>query len=628
MRNRIFNPISYLLCLVFLFSACAQPTGLPTATPPQATPSMPVIQITHLLVSLTPTGPVPTQTLTPTPLPPSPTPLPPTATPVPTLPPLPQVTTLNKCPGLRTSILMPGRQGRVSDASPAANRIRLQPALLGEIVGEIAAGAYFDVLAGPQCADDMAWFEVRSEAGLQGWMAEGNQAGYWVMPILSDPEIVTGPQFILPAFTLTLPAEVGEEIQVINLPFDPETRTSPVTIARLVGYTLQGRQPSIYVYPLEDYLYYWPEGRGPLEQLRSAINRLVNTSRLQVSLANVVVSLSMEDVYWPQAGIFNGGIGVRAIAMLAPANSAISPQPYYAFWGFSPDMRYLVFAAFDTQLATDQPSQATLDDFQPPFSLLDQVFGFETVSSTPRTTIGDVSPNLVLLTADQVHTAFEIESAIQQATERGTHPGVVVLDGKKGIFKFDPQYGDDFSVNIAASNLTLRGVNNAVLRTDGISLDGDRMDNVTIEYLRLECPADCISSGGTSHRNIIFRYNQLVAGHFAIGISTPGNWWIQGNDIEAGDTAIMLHNARESRVFNNFIRANWAGIWLGRSTGANMIIDNTIQDVQQAGIILEAGTRDNQIQGNIVQCAPGYTCIGIEASDTTWSDNDISGNMP
>lgn len=624
----------FLICLLVFLAGCSQSTSSPDLTSqPAETTSQPValtateVPPTQLATPIEPPTQIPTTSLAPTTTS-QPTLSPPTAIPVPYLPDLPSVTALNSCPGTQISILMPGRGARVSDAKPASNRVRSQPSMLAEIVGEMTPGTSFNVLSGLTCADEIAWFEVRAEDGLQGWMAEGDASEYWVMPILSESQTQAGPQIELPPFSLNLPAELGIDVQVLSLPFDPQTRTPPVTIASLVDYPLEDRQATIYIYAIEDYLYYRPEGRGPLEQLRYATNRLLDTSRATVSLANPVISLSLGDTYWPQAGPFSGGLGIRAVAMLAPAGSSQPAQPYYAFWGFSQDMRYLIFAALELQLTVEQLLQATIADFQPSISLLDTLFNLQITAPAPGRNVAEVTPNTVTLTADQVYTAFEIESAIQQATKRGTQPGVVVLDGRAGVFEFNPQRGDDFSVNIGQSNLILRGINHAVLRTDGISLDAPRMENVTIENLQLECRADCITSSGALHRNIIIRDNIIYAHNFGIGVATPGSWWIEGNQIQSEDTAIQLAQVYTSGIFNNSIQSGFSGIWLESSSNQNWIINNTINNCQRAGIILAPESQGNLVQGNQVQCAQGYNCLTVDASSTTWAENDIEGNEP
>jgi hypothetical protein len=134
---------------------------------------------------------------------------------------------------------------------------------------------------------------------------------------------------------------------------------------------------------VEDYLYYRPDGRANLEQVRNAINTLLVTPHADVTPANVVISLGLSEVFLPQAGVFQGGLGLRAIAMLAPLEDSRPTRPYYAFWGFSLDMKYLIFAALDTQLTFGTFAQASLNDFQPFFTILDRIVGLRINASPP-----------------------------------------------------------------------------------------------------------------------------------------------------------------------------------------------------------------------------------------------------
>ena len=180
--NRLF-PIAFVFSL--LLTAC---TPTPTV---EITPTVEPTEIdTPLAATLTPT--VDSQhSIVTTPLPVSTrTPRPPT--PVPALTSLPDDVGSNACPDTQPSLLMPGRQGRVSNATPDPNRVRAEPNAQAEMLGEIPAGAYFDVLEGPTCADDGAWFKVRYET-MEGWMKEGSSTEYWVMPIVADARTLTGP---------------------------------------------------------------------------------------------------------------------------------------------------------------------------------------------------------------------------------------------------------------------------------------------------------------------------------------------------------------------------------------------------------------------------------------------------
>lgn len=317
----------------------------------------------------------PAPTATPTSAQVKPTATVPAPTPVPTLPPLPRTTGSNICPDTQPSMLMPGRQGRVSTASAATNRVRSEPSTAGAIIGEIPAGEYFDVLAGPECAHGWAWFQVRTDK-LEGWMAEGSADEYWVQPILTDAQNVIGPNIELPGFEFILPEAVGSKMRVSNLPYDPETRTPPVSLAKFADYPLPDANAVIYVYPVEDYLYYRSDQRAALGQIRTALNTLLVKPDSHVSLPSVIDSFRLDNVLLTQAGAFKDGygFGLHAVAMLSPTDGSAEPKPYYVFFGYSSDMQYLIFAKLDVNLNFGQLAQASTTDFTPGLSLLDKIF--------------------------------------------------------------------------------------------------------------------------------------------------------------------------------------------------------------------------------------------------------------
>jgi hypothetical protein len=268
---------------------------------------------------------------------------------------------------------MPGRQGRVSTALAATNRVRSEPSTAGAIIGEIPAGEYFDVLVGPECAHGQAWFQVRTER-LEGWMAEGSADEYWVQPILTDAQNVSGPNIELPGFEFVLPEAVGSKMRVSHLPYDPETRTPPVSLAQFADYPLLNANAVLYVYPVEDYLYYRSDQRAALEQIRTAINTLLTNPFAQVSLPSLPDSLQLDDVTLAQAGAFKAGFGLHAVARLRPTDGSAEPKPYYVFFGYSSDMKYLIFTKLDVNLNSGQLAQASTSDFTPSLLLLDEIF--------------------------------------------------------------------------------------------------------------------------------------------------------------------------------------------------------------------------------------------------------------
>ncbi len=85
------------------------------------------------------------------------------------------------CPRFIGSRLAPGGLGRVTPGLP--NNLRISPSLQAQIIGQIPAGAVFEVLSGPQCDPaGLAWWQV-SYGGLTGWTAEGQGSTYYVDPV-------------------------------------------------------------------------------------------------------------------------------------------------------------------------------------------------------------------------------------------------------------------------------------------------------------------------------------------------------------------------------------------------------------------------------------------------------------
>lgn len=160
------------------------PSATPTATSTNtatatATPSVTPTSTATATYTLTPT-----YTITPSEAPTIP-PLPPTAT----------KTNVVSCPGARPSFLYPGVVGYVLGNDPLPVNVRSAPTKSGQKLAQIPVGGRFTVLDGPNCNEDKAWFHVRLDNGVQdGWIAEGDETGYFVMPVGMDtPQFATGP---------------------------------------------------------------------------------------------------------------------------------------------------------------------------------------------------------------------------------------------------------------------------------------------------------------------------------------------------------------------------------------------------------------------------------------------------
>jgi hypothetical protein len=256
----------------------------------------------------------------------------------------------------------------------------------------------------------------------------------------------------------------------------------------------------------------------------------------------------------------------------------------------------------------------------------------------------------VILDASQVTSARDIELAIDFVTDYGSHPGIITLDSKKGKFEYT---GDDRSINIYYSNITLRSLNRATIGNcdDGVFFDNTTANNIVIEGVAFIC------LGGHSiyapflgqHHYVIVRNNYFETGPYpAIDILQGDYWTITGNQIlslgsaiylnETGSTIIrnnqiqgsigvVLYNSGyDNRVANNKITAWWQGVLIIGKTLGNKITANKIFRVQDSGIYFADIVAGNRVTVNKITCWPGVECQAVYAEPINYEQNKISGN--
>jgi serine/threonine protein kinase len=97
----------------------------------------------------------------------------------------PTTTAWKACPDAAYSTrLAVGMEAFVSPDPPLANRVRSAPSTGGDILGYIQPGEHVKILEGPQCSDKWIWWKVESlTSGLTGWTGEGDENGYWLVPV-------------------------------------------------------------------------------------------------------------------------------------------------------------------------------------------------------------------------------------------------------------------------------------------------------------------------------------------------------------------------------------------------------------------------------------------------------------
>ena len=108
-------------------------------------------------------------------------------------------------------------QGRVPPAS--VSNVRAEPGINAGQIGQIPSGAIFNVQSGPNCTDDILWWQVNYD-GLVGWIAEGEAGEYFVEPFPSVT--LASRETITPQNVLAL-----RELGRIQGNFNPEVAWSP-----------------------------------------------------------------------------------------------------------------------------------------------------------------------------------------------------------------------------------------------------------------------------------------------------------------------------------------------------------------------------------------------------------------
>jgi hypothetical protein len=362
------RPFLLTLCILFaiiLMAACSKPTEIVTLPP-----------LTDTRLPATNTQPSPTST----PVPPTrtSTPIPPTriatATSTPTKITTPVVGNIViNCPGAPDIILKLGDWAMVSTDSALPNKVRSQPGSNGELLGLIQPGENVLVQEGPQCADGYSWWFVRSLDGLEGWTAEGDAAGYWLVDPISAwyelPEPLTSrglASYDLRELSIqadrALISGITGNFNPLATPMPrPQTPDTPepddprysefgtTSYAAHSFYDTSGILDGYFiVYDLED----------PLS--RYYLNNMSYDDCTQALRDNLVSEAFVPAYLEPFCGI-NGGIPLLFIAgiepiqfvggegvryLLASGNNLTANTLYYNFQGLSDDGRYFIRGHF------------------------------------------------------------------------------------------------------------------------------------------------------------------------------------------------------------------------------------------------------------------------------------------
>jgi len=86
------------------------------------------------------------------------------------------------CASLPRTRLVIGNRAQVSDDDETPLNVRSGPSTEFRILGRLNVMERFLVISGPECSSEYVWYQVRSDSGLEGWIAEGVPGLYFVEP--------------------------------------------------------------------------------------------------------------------------------------------------------------------------------------------------------------------------------------------------------------------------------------------------------------------------------------------------------------------------------------------------------------------------------------------------------------
>lgn len=92
-----------------------------------------------------------------------------------------------------------GQAARVTITNGTGNNLRATAATTATVLGVLPDGEIVGVLSGPQCVENLYWWQVRRWDGQTGWTAEGDATGYWMelWPVVGG-QIAAGARPALP----------------------------------------------------------------------------------------------------------------------------------------------------------------------------------------------------------------------------------------------------------------------------------------------------------------------------------------------------------------------------------------------------------------------------------------------
>eukprot|EP00978_Attheya_sp_CCMP212_P015795 scaffold40883_cov50-Attheya_sp.AAC.6 len=135
----------------------------------------------------------------------------------------------------------------------------------------------------------------------------------------------------------------------------------------------------------------------------------------------------------------------------------------------------------------------------------------------------DINAKQVTLTACKVESATDIQNAIDEATNRGTTHGTVVLDGKDGPFHYTQ---GSRSIRLGTKHVTVRGINGAIIDNcgDGFYTIPPDPDYFKLINMGFRCEGNAIRGGGGSTPDHVVIRGNIMYGVNGIFLGEGKDW--------------------------------------------------------------------------------------------------------
>jgi hypothetical protein len=85
------------------------------------------------------------------------------------------------CPIAPYSGLEKGIYVHVNPFDPTPNFIRNKPGLTSKLIGKLQTDESARIIDGPECADNIVWWKIKTDSGIIGWTGEGQGSEVWLV---------------------------------------------------------------------------------------------------------------------------------------------------------------------------------------------------------------------------------------------------------------------------------------------------------------------------------------------------------------------------------------------------------------------------------------------------------------